>query len=199
MTLQQQKDKALTELFKSKILKDKIEYICFKHKIPRNAGIQEDILQVCFENLINYPTDKFMEAYNDNPSRIVGLAVRIILRTGVYSDKRSASGFRKSIGQQILHQSTLNTLTHLSSYDSDNDDDSDGFGLQLFSNDFDVMEFEEDYENMWKNVRSNITENEEQLLDFALENNIPKMKGAVKKNYIALLPKIKTIINSNKN
>ena len=51
---------------------------------------------------------------------------------------------------------------------------------------------------MWEYIRLNITPQEEELLDMLLDVDQPKLKGNLKKEYQALLPKLKEIITEFK-
>ena len=190
MDIEKRKNQIITELYESGKLQEKIKMICYQHRIPTDADIQSDILQVAMENLIKYDTNKFIEAYTDNPNRIIGLAVRIILRNGVYVDKRSAGGFKKSIAQQILHQSTYNTLVTVNTVD----DIHDEFSKILKSDDTDPEEYETNYQNMWDYVRSNLNEFETMILNMVLEEKKPKGKK-FKAEFEELKEKIKELIN----
>lgn len=186
------KDKALIELFNDERLTNTIEYVCIKHQIPLNADIQSDIKSVVFENLIKYDLDKFVEAYQDEPDRILKLAKKMVLWKGVYQDKRCKKSWMHTIAQQIIHQSTLNTLEHIDSIDESTDD----FNLpQADTNDLLIRNEDEENEiQMWEYVRSQLTNLENEVLDVALLPTPPKMKGTLKKQYQALLPKLKIII-----
>lgn len=189
------KTDAITELFNSKNLHEKVNTICYKHRIPLDCDIQSDILQVAFEHLWKYDTDKFIEAYQDNPNRILGLGVTLALRKGVYLDKRTSKSWSHSIAQQIIHQSTLNTLQHISS----TNDKEDDYNLPQYQIDNNVLEEERYEENMWIYIRENIDEYENMILDIILNPEPIKLKGKLKKDYVKLLPKLKSIIIEYKN
>jgi len=197
MNQEQIKNKALTQLFNDQRLRDTIQYVCIKHKIPLDAHIQDDILQVIFENLIKYPTAKFVEAYEDNPIRILKLAKKILLWKGVYTDKRSKKGWNHSIAQQLIYQSTLATLQHIDSIDTTTDE----YNIPLFNDHDAILEQEEDDEEkqMWLYVKQNITTEENQILDTQLQQQPKKLKGIEKKIFQNLLPKMKIIITNFKN
>ncbi len=78
------KNKIISELFLSGELQSKIDGILQRHHFPIHADLQNDIIQHTFEQLLNYDSDTLISMYNDNPKRLVGLAVRIMLRTGIY-------------------------------------------------------------------------------------------------------------------
>lgn len=194
MTMKQKeelKTKVIEDLYSSGEIQQKIEYICYKHFIPKDSFINEDILQVVMENLWKYDTNKFIDAYLDNPNRILGLAVTLALRKGVYKDERTSKFWNQSIAQQILHQSTLNTYQHI---DTTQDNTNDYNIIQISTDDNETMEFERNNEMMWSYVKVNLTQYENNILNIALTMNSPKMKGKIKKDYIKLLPKLKSII-----
>jgi len=187
------KTKAITELYKNKELQDKIQGICINHGIPLQAGIQEDILQTAMEQLILYPTDKFCEAYLDNPRRIFGLTIRIILRNGVYYDNRTPNGHRKSVAQQILKGSNLNTLLHVNSTDN-----HDEFNLIAPQDEYDE-EYEIIYQQMWHFVKQNLSKPHQELLDILLQLKKTRIKYHQKKEIPQLLKIVKELITEYKN
>ncbi len=190
------KNKAITDLYNSKQIHNKLPGIMTRHRIPMHAEIENDIIQVCFENLSKYPTDKFVEAYQDKKERIVGLAVRILLTKCIYKDSRIPKGWNHSIAQQILFGGVLNSLDHIDS----TSDDTDNFNIPQISPHLEE-EYEEENIQMWSYVKRQLNNEENQILNSCLQPNSSKMKGLVKKQYQALLPKLKIIITEylNKN
>lgn len=188
------KTKAITELFNSKELHNKLPFIFDKHRLPTGANIQDDVIQVTFENLWKYDTDKFIEAYQNNPKRILALAVTICLRKCIYKDNRTKAFWNHSIAQQIVNQSTLNTLQHI---DSCNEESRDNFNLPQTGTDNYNDEDDNYSENMWQFVRNKLSVDEVEILNQCFEFNI-KFKGQKKKDYLNLLPKLKEIIEEFK-
>lgn len=195
--LEQIKAQAITELFTNhkQELMEKIDGICIRHRIPLNASIQDDILQVVFENICKYNTSKLVEAYQDNPRRLFGLAVTLAVRKGVLLDKRTASGFNHTIAQRIMHQSVLTTLDHIDV----TADDTEDFNLpQMYIDDSpDLYELEHEQQSsacMWQYVRQRLSEDEEVLLNLLLQPDKPKLKGKQKKAATNLMKQLKTII-----
>lgn len=189
------KAQAITELFNSKELQKKIEFICLRHNIPLMSDIQSDILQVTFENLAKYDTDKFVQAYLQNPARILGLATTIAVRKGVLTNKNSKSP-KHSIAQYIMHQSTLNTDYHINTTD---DEAFENLNINLTADDDVLEEYENENENMWFYVKQQLTTKELEILELVLQHNPIKLKGEIKKRYITLLPKLKEIITQYQN
>lgn len=209
------RNNALTDLFNSTELREKIKSLMFKFFIPLHADLESDILQVVFENLIKYDLDKFIEAYLDNPKRILALALSLAKRKGCYKDLRYGKGYNASIAQQILHTSTLNTLQHISPTICGNDKDEifsntyDHFNIILKNDDQGYYTLEEQIEsdhikdeneafhiNMWRNIRQNLTQQENKTLQLILDPRHVKIKGKLKKDYLQLLERIKTIITT---
>ena len=205
MTNEQLKAKALTDLFNSQELQAKIKYVMIKHQIPFDASIEDDILQVTFENLAKYDTEKFVEAYQDNPKRILGLAVKIILWKGVYIDKRIPKGFNHTIAQQILHASTFKTLQHISATVEDSTEDFNIIQIgdnyndeEITENEALLMAEEQDQIAMWQFVRSKLSVEETELLNVTLQPKY-KLRGKQKRLYPSFLLKLKDIITTYKN
>lgn len=186
------KHQAITDLFNSNMLEEKIKGMLYRYRVPINAEIQNDVLQTVFLELTRYNTDKFVEAYLDNPKRIFALAITIAYRSGFGYDKRTQSGHNKSIAQKILHQSTLNTLQHIDT----NADDTDDFNLPQVA--IDDIPDEEDHQpftsDMWQYVKQRLNEEEEGLLNLMLQPEPPKLKGIQKKEFVRLKEQLKTII-----
>lgn len=189
---QQLKDKAITDLFNSGIIQAKIKGICIRHNISLDTDIPNDILMVTFENICKYDLNKFYEMISDkkNPNRLIGLATTIAVQKGVFKHKTKSKYWIHSIAQQILHASTFNTQYHINPTENDED-----FNIQVES-EIEIDETEMDNENMWEYVRLKLSVDEIEILDTLLlpESQQPKLKGEFKKQYKALLPKIKIII-----
>lgn len=185
---QELKNKAITDLFNSGELQKKITYICNQHRIPPYSQIHDDILQVVMENLCKYNTDKFIQAYKENPKRILALSVTLALRKGVYKDTRTSKYWSHSIAQQILHQSTLNTLEHIS---STIEDDTNEYNLPQISIN-DIYEEPEEHQ-MWDCIEQQLTVEENELLQQHLQPDF-KPKKQVKKMLPEFYIKLKQII-----
>lgn len=205
------KHKAITELFNSKQLQKKLEGIMERHNLPTQAGIQDDILQTTFEHLSKYPTNKIVEMYKDNPTRLVGLGMKIMIKEGVLADLRSPAGYRYKTASNILHLSNLGTYRtannneegkyinnnnhHINPSNTLDDDDYESVSLKY--DDEDEKE-EEINQQMWIYVRNHLTPLEEETLDYALVLPSSKMRKQLKKDYFKLLPKLKELITTFK-
>jgi hypothetical protein len=177
------KDKILTELFNSNQLQDKLPGIMARHHIPMKAGIEDDIIQTTFENLCMYDTDKMIEAYNNNPKRILALGVTIMLRKCILKDKRY-NNINHSLTTFMLYTSSFNTANTTINH-------TDTFDTELFTlpNKIDDEEEGVDYFEMFEYVKLNLNKTEIKLLNKIIKKE--KVDKTIKKE---LLNKIKSIL-----
>ena len=212
-TKQKQKELILTELYNSGQLQQKLEGILERHRIPKEADIQSDIIQTTFEHLTKYNTEKMLEAYYDNPKRILGLGVRILIKKNILQDNRTPGGYKHSTAPNILH------LSNLASFRLNEKTDEEDYLLttNYYLNHTDYTEQEETYNSlpaigcfetddeeernieMWEFIRNELTPLEEETLDYALILPPNKMRKHLKKDYLKLLPRLKQLITEFNN
>lgn len=189
-----QRNKILTQFYNEnlEVLKGKVLGICINHGIPIQADIQSDVLMVAFEHLCKVNPDTIIEIYNDNPKRLLGLFVRVAVRNGVLPDNRSRKFWYKAIALDIVNQSTLNTLNHISSTEHEDD-----YSLILEDED---CSYEAGAENMdmWDFVKEQLQPEEIEILDILLTNKKPKLKAKQKPLFEPLLGKLKGLITDYK-
>jgi hypothetical protein len=187
----------ITELFKSGKIHEKVSGICFRNGIKKDTQIEEDIVSETFFHLSKKKEADLQEMYEDNPDRIVGLAVRIAIRKGVLTHSQYPSYPKHSLAKFILFTSNLNQTASLSPSETT----EDGYGTL---NDPHIVladtSYEEDPEvELWKLIRSNLTEEENAFLDQVL--NQKKGRGRYKMEMLArmnaLKNRIKQIVTEN--
>lgn len=192
---QKKKERILTELFNSEQLQKIIPTIVYKAGLPMDAEIQQDILQETFYWLQRMELNKFLNAYNRNPKEIVALAVSTAARKGVYTDKkRNPNGkwWTHSIGQSIVHASTLNSKYHIV---TTNPSDKANNNIDLEDSNFLDLEEKETYNTeMWQHVKDMLPSSDIRLLNVLLKHKHTKLIGNRKKQYKELLPKLEQII-----
>jgi hypothetical protein len=178
------KEQIITELYKSGQLQEKLVGIMYRHKIPMNADLQNDIIQTTFLNLTEYDTNKLIEAYENNPKRILALAVTIMLRKCILKDKRYGNN-KHSLLTSLLYSSSLNTnnipITPTDDYD-------ENFYMHSVIQEEEEMEMT-DYYELWEYLKTKLNK-EDKLLINKLFN---KQKILLKDKKI-LYKKIKNII-----
>lgn len=209
LSLEKQKEIILTELYNSGQLQDKVYWALNRHRIPNQAGIQDDIIQEIFLNLSKFNTKELVEIYNDNPKRVLGLAVTIMSRKGLSHDKRSQYGYKSSPAAEIMHLSNIGTYTLANINNQDEHTTTSNHSISPFEKDddkeFDIPDrndpedIEERENEMWSFVRNQLTPMEEETLDYALVLPPSKMRKQLKKDYYKLLPKLKTLITDFQN
>lgn len=186
----QLKDRIITELYNSGAVQKKCAGFLFRNSIKQDTQIGEDSVQETFYWLSRYPTDKLIEAYEDNPNRVLALCVTI-LRFKCFS--RATSGYpRHSLAWWILNFSNLNSLSY---YDSTEEGEESKDNNRHF-----VLADQPDAANeLWETVRGELTATENQDLDMFL--NLEKKRGQLKKDmkerYNNLLKRIEDIITEN--
>lgn len=122
-TDEQIKSQAITDLYRSGIIQNKIKGFNFRYNIPIETQIEEDVLHHVFEKLIKYDTAKFVDAYLDNPNRIVALATRLLCLYAYSKDKRSQAWWRNSLAQDLVHGIGATTSQSYDFFTSNNNDD----------------------------------------------------------------------------
>jgi hypothetical protein len=191
------KDQIITELFKSGKIHEKVSGICFRNGIKKDTKIEEDIVSETFFHLSKKKETDLQEMYEDNPDRIVGLAVRIAIRKGVLTHSQYPSYPKHSLAKFILFTSNLNQTSSLSPSETIEDDYGVLNDSQIILTD---TSHEEDPEvELWKLIRGNLTEEENDFLDKLL--NQKKGRGRYKmeilEKMIALKERIKQIVTEN--
>lgn len=184
------KNKILTELYNNGELQKKLIGIMIRHKIPNNAEIQNDIIQTTFLHLSEYDTDKMIEAYTQNPKRILALGVTIMLRKCILKDNRYNNP-KHSLTEYILYGSSLKsynpTITPT--------DEFDEYLVLSTDTEFEDIDEETDYFELWEYITSKLNKEEKVLLN----NLLLKNKVAIKEKK-SLNKKIRElIINKNNN
>jgi hypothetical protein len=179
------KNEILTELFNSGQLQEKLVGVMQRHYLPINADLQNDIIQTTFEHLCLYDTDKMIEAYQDNPKRILALGVTIMLRKCILKDKRYGN-VNHSLTTFLLYTSSFNTQnTSITPTDT--------FDTELFTLP-DIQDEQEDgvdYLQMFEYLKLNLTKTENKTLLKIMQKE--KVDKTIKKE---LLNKIKTILKN---
>jgi hypothetical protein len=193
---QKTKDQIITELFNSGKIHEKVNSICFRNGIKRDTKIEEDIVSETFYHLSRKDEAFLQELYQDNPDRIVGLAVRIAIRKGVLTHSQYPSYPKHSLAKFILFTSNLNQHHSISTTDTEDDEGA--------YNEFTTILVDESYKEdpeveLWKLIRENLTEDENIFLEFLL--NQKKGRGRYKFKTLekinALKERIKMIIYEN--
>jgi hypothetical protein len=184
------KNNILTELYNSGQLQHKLIGIMKRHNIPGNAEIQDDIIQTTFLHLTEYDTIKMIDAYTQNPKRILALGVTIMLRKCILKDNRYNNP-KHSLAEYILYGSPLK------SYNSSitPTDEFDEYLILSTDEKFEDIDDETDYFELWQYVLTQLNKEEKILLNnLLLKNKVPN------KDKKSLNKKIKEIIiNKNNN
>jgi len=198
---EQLKNQIIIDLCNSKIIEDKLPGIFRRHLLPKEADLQNDCLQTMYLHLVQYDTTKFINIWKENPKKIIGLGITILLRKGVFFDtRRKDTGHNSSIARQILYSSNL------TSWNTSLSDENESFDQLLFTNhevatQIDAEE-EASAEDKIRYARSFLNQNENTLLDSILLPN-KKRKGRLynheKTQIENLKNKIKEIIEKKWN
>jgi hypothetical protein len=183
-------NQALTKLYNSNIIQDKIEGYMYRYRIPNQADIQSDCLQQCFVEIMKYDEDKLVEMILDNPKRLVGLAVTILNSKQIFGLEKRAKKYWTGIAHNILHQSTYNTAYHINTTDMESHENQN---INLTAtDDFENIEMEYERQQMWNYVREQLDPQEQEILDTHLSVSEPTKDE--KKQIKKLLPKLKELI-----
>lgn len=100
------KDNIITALYNNGIILNKIRGILSRHKVYYGAQIDEDLNQLTFLELCKKSPDEIIEMYEDDPSRLVGLCVRIAVLKGVAKGENTTP--KHNLCDWILHFSAFN-------------------------------------------------------------------------------------------
>lgn len=190
------RNNAITDLYNSQVLQQKIEGYMFRYQIPKDAGIEHDCLQVCIEQILKYDLDKLVEMILDNPNRLLGLAVTILNSKQVFGVEKRASKWWTGIAHSILHQSTLNTNYTINTTDTDSEDNTN---LDLSQPPEEPEMIEQEHEQMWNWVKSKLTPPQRKILRFHLSSKQDKLTKEQKKELKTLLPILKQLITEYQN
>lgn len=192
------KNKILTDLYNSGDVHKQVNIICFKNNIKPDTLIAEDIVQLTFTHLSNYDMDKMIEAYMDNPKRILALACRIAINKGVASNPLRPNYYRHSLGKMILFGSNFQQLASIS--ETEHLDQSDSRNYILADPDTDIdEEYIDEQERLWKTIRAGLDKEELKWLEFFLDNENEKQLRlkSIKREYDILINKIRNILKVN--
>jgi len=151
------KNEILTELFNSNQLQTKLVGIMERHFLP--IELKDDIIQTTFENLCKYDETKLLDAYNDNPKRILALGVTVMLRKCILKDNRYSNP-NHSLSTSMMYASSLNT-------NNIQINPTDSFDETLVIEDMIDDEPKDhgiDYLEKWYKVNKKLTEYEQELL-----------------------------------
>ena len=185
------KNRIITQLYKSGEVQKKIEGICYRNFIKPETRINEDIVQETFFWLSKKTSDEIIEMYEDNPKRLLGLAVRIAVWKGV-SKKKSSNNPKHSLAQYLLFTSNYQQMDNINP--TDNFEDGDVHNIHLIDKDSEV----DNEKLMWETIRENLTQDENEFLEYVLSH---KRKGGhfkkEKEQYSNLLKRIEEIIIDN--
>ena len=178
------KNNIITELFNSGLIQEKISGMCYRNFISRDTYIQEDILQEVFFHVSKVPVETVIEMYEDNPSRLIGLSVRIIAWKGLSGLNNTKLQPKHSVAKHILFASNLNRAMPLSLNGNENKQEYLFIEKNCLGDDADI----------WATFESELNEEDLAFLETFIFN---KAKGRnrkeVKKKYECIVDKIKAI------
>ena len=181
---------AITALYTSKIIHDKVRLYNIKHfrSLPE-AKIEEDVCNHVFMLLWQYDTDTIVKNHlNDpngqilkEPNYLIGLSVDLIKWKGYGIDKRKRKFWCNSLGQQIVNQSIFkydnNYLETTNDFGDTLDVLDDNFNYDNQDPYFEVNEIPEDItipkhlhinqenKDYWLYIKKNLSKEENKLLD----------------------------------
>lgn len=183
MTPQQQKDKIISDLYLSGKVHKLAKSACWRNRIADHTLFHEDLVQVCFENLIKFDTDELIAMHEDDPVRILKLCTRIISLKGLSKHPKAPEYPQHSLKTLIFNKSNLNTLDHLSptdSFEQEMDDKSvSSYNQSLIDpSTLKDADFDAD-EELWKKIRKGLSPEENKLLDWYL--NLTRGPGRLTK------------------
>jgi len=126
------KNNIISEFYKTGIIINKIKGIFNRHRIPYEARLEEDLNQIVFEELCKKSAHEIIEMYEDDPSRLVGLCVRIAILKGVAEN--GSNNPKINFTRWALYYSRLN---------QNNDAHSESYALEcLLDEDTDLTDDE---------------------------------------------------------
>jgi len=179
------KNNILSALYESNEVQKKVIRICERNRIPRNTYIHEDITNEVFYQLSSKNPDYIIEMYEDNPSRLLGLAVVIGVRKGVGCLHNKTICPRQSIAKELLFTSVLNNNITLSPIE-------DNHYIR-------TLEDTDKKQEIWNDIEYQLSNEDKELINELYVRKETKKRGALTKEhkikYQQLLHKIKQIIN----
>ena len=181
------KNNIIAGLYETNEVQKRVIRICEKNRIPRNTYIHEDITNEIFYQLSAKTPEYIIDMYEDNPSRLLKLAVFIGLRKGVGYLHNKTICPRESIAKGLLFTSVLNNNITLSPIE-------DNHYIRTLE-DTDKKQDEE----IWNDIEYQLSNEDKELINELYVRKETKKRGALTKEhkikYQQLLNKIKQIIN----
>lgn len=156
------KQKIVEEIYNDAELKVKIDGMCYRNNISKNTFIAEDVLAEVVIQLMKYDTIKLIEAYCDSYRRVFALAVTIATRSG-FAKMNTFIHPNASVAKSILFGSNLNKTSYLCNTTEKIIDKENQYDLPIINDD-----------KLWIEIRSHLTQEEEDFLDFILEKVMNK-------------------------
>lgn len=187
------KDRILTELFLCGAVQEKIKGICFRNYINPSTHIQDDILQETFYHLCRTKAEQLIEMYEDEPSRLLGLSVRIAILKGVTKNKSNPDYPKHSVMTSILFASNLNHPQSLSVTD-DIEENENAYCYVLIDPD----SLPDAAKDLFELIYLELSEEDIVFLEEFAETKKGSTKKADKIAFAELSKKIKSIIANHK-
>ena len=194
---------AISKIYTCGIIQKKINSLMYRYFLPIECDIQSDILHETFLGLSKYNTDKFLLAHFDldNPNRMVGLAVRIMVMANCAKHSKKPDYPKHNFTKWVLFASNLNKIEVVNNTENESETTPE---WDAINKNYDVNDDDNVDARMWIFVRENINEKENTLLDNHLNKfyKKPKMVGQENINYKQqneeFLQKLKIIITQFK-
>lgn len=160
--LLQWKQKIALEIYHDPQLKLKIDGMCYRNNISKNTFIGEDVLGEIVIQLMKYDTIKLIEAYCDSYQRVFALAITIATRSG-FGKMSEDIHPNASVAKSILFSSNLNKTSYLCNTTEKVIDGEKQFELPY-----------KDNKDLWAEIRAELTDEENEFLDFILDKVLNK-------------------------
>jgi hypothetical protein len=153
----------IEQLNSDKEFKDKLNGMMMRNSIPLSTRIQEDVMQEVAYQFCKSSPKMLMDLHCDSYRRIFGLAVTIATRAGFGKMSKDIHQ-NASVAKQLTFKSNLNQKSHLSNTEDEIIIDDKSHKLPIANID----------DDLWGYIRSKLSADEEQFLDFVLEKVLIK-------------------------
>lgn len=181
------KDKIITDLYNSGEIQKKLKNLLIRNNFPLGFDLESDVLQNTFYYLCRISADQLIEMHLDNPRRIVGLAVSIMVRKNVLQNKVTGNP-KHSLCHWIMYGSNCG--------EKQRDDDDDELSMIDNLSNEDIID---DDSKMWEFIYENLNDEEQLTFDELVDRIRQNKKIGIKRKttkYYRLKLKLQLLITA---
>lgn len=167
-----EKERIISELFKSNLLHHQIIKMCDKNHIKRDSLIHEDVIAETFYHVSKIPDEKIIDL--DQQQKLLNYACCIAIRKGFLKDPNNPGYHKHSVARNILYGSNFTESNEIN----------------------ETAELEDEHNLLFEFIREHLTEEENNFLNHILydKKKRGRFKSEIKMKKDLLFEKIKMII-----